>query len=73
MLKIALIAVILYYVFKWVRRGLFIYRANRDRAQAPQKGAASELVKCARCSTYVSKNEAVCRNGEWICSTDCLK
>jgi hypothetical protein len=70
-IRYILLGLLVYFLFKWVRRGLLMHKVQRR--QAGEKAPASELVRCARCSVYVSQDEAVRRNGEWVCSTDCLK
>jgi len=44
---------------------------KRKASATPQKEIVSELVKCDKCSVYVSKNTAIYKDGKWTCADGC--
>lgn len=74
MLRYILIGILLYYLFKWARRLLvfrFYKRAVQQNGTAQQSGTASEMIKCVRCETFISKDMASYKSDGWRCADDC--
>ncbi|PIR18135.1 MAG: hypothetical protein COV46_01295 [Deltaproteobacteria bacterium CG11_big_fil_rev_8_21_14_0_20_49_13] len=71
MFKTILICILIYYVFRWIRRMIVCEIYKRKASATPQKEIVSELVKCDKCSVYVSKNTAIYKDGKWTCADGC--
>lgn len=68
MLKWILIGILVYLAVKGISRHIIV-RSSFRRASGVSGGGkiCSEMVKCARCDTYVLKNSARLRDGDWAC------
>ncbi|WP_263832060.1 PP0621 family protein [Sulfurospirillum oryzae] len=71
LLKIALFAVVVFLVY------IFFFKNNRK--EEIQKSASTKvlegetMVECQACSTFISHNEAIIKDGHFYCSKECAR
>ncbi len=70
--KILTIAVVIFLVY------IVFFKKNRESINKSNNKDKNEeitdvLVECPKCSTFVSKDEAILSNGKYFCSKECLK
>lgn len=68
--KYLAIGVILYLIY------IFFFRAKRservDKTNKDKNAKDTEtMVECAKCSTFISPNEAIIKSGKYYCSKEC--
>jgi uncharacterized protein len=55
---------------------IIFFKKNREsniKNQDKYDQITDTMVECPKCSTYVSKDEAILSNGKYFCSKECLK
>jgi len=71
LLKLLILAGILYaiYVFLFKKQNIL---KNKKTVDEPREEKQSEtMVECAKCSTFISVNEAYISSGKYFCSKEC--
>lgn len=66
--KILLLGAALFLVY------LVFFKKNREKNIKNKKHdeIVDTMVECPKCSTYVSKDDAILSNGKYFCSKECL-
>jgi uncharacterized protein len=65
LLKIIIFLIILFIIYKVVKK-IVSKPSNKDIYPI------DTLVECKKCHTFVSKKEAIIRDGSYFCCRDCL-
>ncbi len=67
-LKVLAIGVVLFLVY------IILFKKDREKSVKKDRKDKNEeiMVECPRCSTFVSKEEAILSNGRYFCSKECL-
>jgi len=69
MVKILLLALVLFVVY------IVFFKKSREKDIKKKKydEITDTMEECPKCGTYVSKDDAILRNGKYFCSKECLQ
>lgn len=65
MFKIVLFIVIIYLCYV-----VFVKKRQKITDNKPEK--VENMIECKKCSTFVSIDDAIVKDGEYFCSKECL-
>ena len=67
--KFLIFAVIMFIIYT-----LFFKKSEQKQKPAKKREEDGEvMVECSKCSTFVSKDEAIIKNGQFYCSKECAE
>ncbi len=73
MAKILVVVVVLSLLFLWIKSSRKISKTENKQKNKKddQQALKSDMIKCAKCQTYIQINDSVMSNGKYICPNNC--